>query len=267
MSDSDKTATIPIFYWSAERNFGDELSSAVVEWVSGYPTKLVETNYSGKLLAVGSILERARNGDVVWGSGIHPTQHDLFWQKPVRKWYRKTAERQTEIEVWAVRGPISRDALLCRGVECPQRFGDPGVLTALVYPKPRNPNRKWGLIPHFRDKGDVLGNHDIHVIDVHDKWENVVDQIVQCECIISSSLHGIVVAEAYGVPAIWLRTLSGEGFIKYMDYYTGTGRVPNARYGLADALNTPYPPIPDLRPSQRDLIAAFDKDRVKRILI
>lgn len=266
MSDSEKKAQIPMFYWSAERNFGDELSSAVVEWVSGYTTKLVETDSADKLIAVGSILERARNGDVVWGSGIHPTQYDRFWQKQVHKWYRKAAEPQTEIEVWAVRGPISRDALLYRGVECPQRFGDPGVLTSLIYPKARDPNKKWGLIPHFRDK-DVIGEHKIHVIDVHDKWENVVDQIVQCECIISSSLHGIVVAEAYGVPAIWLRTLSGEGFIKYMDYYAGTGRLPDPRYSLADALNSPIPPVPDLRRSQQDLISAFDKDRIKRILI
>lgn len=266
MNDIAKKSTIPMFYWSAERNFGDELSSAVVEWVSGYPTKLVETDYANKLVAVGSILERARNGDIIWGSGVHPTQHDLFWQKPVRKWYRKTQERETDIEVWAIRGPLSRDALLYRGVECPERFGDPGVLTALVYPKSRDPNKKWGLIPHFRDK-DVLDGNDIHVINVHDKWVNVVDQIIQCECIISSSLHGIVVAEAYGVPAIWLRTLSGEGFIKYMDYYAGTGRIPNPRYSLDDALKTPFPPVPDLRPSQQDLISAFDKSKVKRIVI
>jgi hypothetical protein len=81
MSNSDKTATIPMFYWSVERNFNDERSGAVAEWVSGSPTKRV-----------------------------------------------------------------------------------------------------------------ALVDHDIHVIDVHDKWEKIVDQIVECEHIISSSLHGSVVA-------------------------------------------------------------------------
>jgi pyruvyltransferase len=45
-----------------------------------------------------------------------------------------------------------------------------------------------------------------------------------------------------------------------MDYYGGTVHLPEPRYSLADALNTPYPPVLDLRPSQQDLIAAFDKD-------
>jgi pyruvyltransferase len=264
MSEITADNTIPMYYWSAERNFGDELSAAMVEWVSGASTRLVDTDYANKLIAVGSILERARNGDIVWGSGIHPTQHDRFWQKPIRKWYRKAPERHTEIDVWAVRGPLSRDALLCRGVPCPERFGDPGILTPLVYSKSRNPNRKLGLIPHFRDR-HALGERDMHIINVHDNWRNVVDQIVQCDCIVSSSLHGIVVAEAYGVPAIWLRTLTGEGFVKYMDYYAGTGRVPQPVYSLTDALNVKTPAVPDLKRSQQELISSFDKTRLKRI--
>ena len=42
---------------------------------------------------------------------------------------------------------------------------------------------------------------------------------------ISSSLHGIVVAEAYGIPARYLRVTENEYIIKYQDYYLGTNRT------------------------------------------
>jgi hypothetical protein len=56
----------------------------------------------------------------------------------------------------------------------------------------------------------------------------VVEAITACHAILSSSLHGLIVAEAYGVPAAWMTItdkVKGGGF-KFCDYYLATGREP-----------------------------------------
>lgn len=252
---------IPLFYWNGEKNFGDELSHSVVEWISKCAVHRVDETARNKLLAAGSILEHARNGDVVWGSGIHPSRYDAFWRPQQRNWYKRRIVVDREISVLAVRGPLSRDALLYRDIPCSERYGDPGILTPLIYPREHNPVRKVGLIPHFRDKA-LFKRNDLHIIDVAMDWKAVVDEIVRCECVVSSSLHGVIVAEAYGVPAIWLRTLNGEGFVKYVDYYLATGRSPTPRYSIDEALRFPIPSVPMLKDMQSSLIQCFDRERI-----
>jgi len=60
----------------------------------------------------------------------------------------------------------------------------------------------------------------------YDRWESVIDRITECECIASSSLHGLIVADAYKIPNVWIRfgddTFEGE--FKYLDYFSGVGR-------------------------------------------
>ena len=60
-----------------------------------------------------------------------------------------------------------------------------------------------------------------HKMEGYEKWTDVIDQINMCECVVSSSLHGLIVAEAYGVPARWIcveNNLLGGNF-KFWDFY------------------------------------------------
>lgn len=122
-----------------------------------------------------------------------------------------------------------------RGIECPSVFGDPALLLPRFYTPQRMEKRyKLGIIPHVIDWDyDVMQKirkerNDILVIDLahYDKWTDVIDQICSCEAIASSSLHGLIVSDAYHVPNCWI-TLSGKisgGLFKYFDYFSSVGR-------------------------------------------
>lgn len=170
----------------------------------------VSSRFSGKLLGVGSILDRAKGGDVVWGSGL--IQGRRFDGR--------------NVTFAAVRGPRTRRLI---SGDVPEVFGDPAVLLPKFY-TPQNPARRYdvGVVPHYMD-GDAMAVEDKNVlmIDVQRcTWQQTVDQLASCDVIVASSLHGIIVSEAYGIPAVWVqptnRLVGGE--FKFRDFYEGTGR-------------------------------------------
>jgi pyruvyltransferase len=135
--------------------------------------------------------------------------------------------------VHAVRGPLTRDLIIKQGVSCPEVYGDPGLLVSEIY----NPNfekkYKLGIIPHYVDKGNENVIYlkekypdEVLIIDIQDSFENVIDNVNRCEMIASSSLHGVITADAYGIPSLWIKlseNVNGGNF-KYRDYMLSIGR-------------------------------------------
>jgi pyruvyltransferase len=202
---------IPIYWFSGRPNLGDVLSAVVVAHVSNATPVLVSSRHKGKVLAVGSILHRLAESDIVWGSGAIV---DMPITPPPRVKFR------------AVRGPLTR-ALIRADV--PEIYGDPAMLLPRIYRPSAAKRFQLGVIPHYLE-ADVVRVADpaISLIDVLSDWRSVIERIIECEAIVSSSLHGLIVAEAYGVPAIWFAAtdrVTGEGF-KFRDYYLSTGRPP-----------------------------------------
>lgn len=195
-------------------NLGDAISPVIVSHLSGRPVVHTGDRARGKLVAVGSILNRARNGDVVWGSGLISAD---------------SRPKGTRIRVTAVRGPRTAAIVRALGIECPAVYGDPGCLLPRLFPRPREaaPRYALGVIPHHRDQ-ELLALEDsaIRFIDIMSPPEAFLAALWECERVVSSSLHGIIFAEAYGIPAQWLelsdRVLGGGH--KFADYYEGTGR-------------------------------------------
>jgi hypothetical protein len=213
---------IPLFFWSERKfifkdneNYGDLLSKYLVEKIAGRPVKFVhpkkqpwyklnKKNY----LAVGSILHHATKESIVWGSGIID---------------RKQKVAQADFR--AVRGPRTREYLLDLGYQCPAVYGDP----ALVLPRYFNPQveKKYelGIIPHYHDYKEVSETYkneaEILVIDLMTlDVEAVTRKILECKKTVSSSLHGLIVSHAYGIPSVWVefsKKLFGDG-VKFNDY-------------------------------------------------
>ena len=228
---------IPLYFFADLPNFGDMLSPRIVEWVSGSPVQRVSRDHRGKLLGLGSVLDAARPGDLVWGTGVHPAFFDAYWRGGrIRhaRWHRGRIP-ETDIRVFCTRGPLTRDCLLQLGAEVPTAMGDPALLLPLIQPEVHRPKREIGLIGHYRDK---LYDVPCGILEIAPlkPWQEIVADILTCERVISSSLHGIVVAEAYGVPCTWLRPRSPEGIVKYLDYYLSTDRSPHGYHTLTSAL-------------------------------
>jgi len=210
-------------------NVGDTVSRVIVEALSG--RAVVHDDAPGKLLAVGSILSHAMDGDIVWGSGLPGTNPKVL---PPGK----------NISFRAVRGPLTRDLLLKAGHACPEIYGDPALLLPRIYSPKAAKARKWGLVPHI----DHITPHE-NLIDVRWPWQRVIDEICACEFIISSSLHGNIIAEAYGIPAIWLHAPIGR--MKFDDHYALTGRSVQPARSIEEALARPlerHIPTFDLQP-------------------
>lgn len=213
---------IPLFYWDARpklgfSNFGDALSEAIIERILGHtiPTTNDPNCSRQKLLGIGSIMNYAQDNDLVWGTGVNgtaPQQSYLF----------------TQLDVRAVRGPLSREFLLKRGIDCPEIYGDPILLFPLHFPefqKPADPQYEFIIIPHFSDEPLFAGCPNM--VSVKEHWSIVVQKILASKFVISSALSGIIIAEAFGIPARLLQIdnkSNTEDLFKYTDYYLGTNR-------------------------------------------
>jgi len=211
-----------LFYWDARpqlgfANFGDALSEALVERMLGGQISIAKQPFNGqkKLLGMGSIMNYAQDCDVIWGTGVNGKSPEKSYQF-------------TTLDVRAVRGPLTRDFLKRRGISCPEVYGDPTLLLPIYFPefqKSATPSYEYLIIPHFSDEHLFAGNPNM--ISVKEPWNKVVEKILNSKFVISSALSGVIVAEAFGIPARLLQIdnkSNTEDLFKYQDYYFGTCR-------------------------------------------
>ncbi|MBB6327947.1 hypothetical protein FHS59_003590 [Algoriphagus iocasae] len=169
------------------------------------------------IISIGSILEESTSNSVVWGSGL--------------------GSRNINIKggnFLAVRGPLSQQRLAELGFNVPTAIGDPAILLPLIYPSgERSIVKKFkiGIIPHKTDFHEVnekaknLNRSEILILNLGDvNLENAIDDIISCQYVLSSSLHGLIVAHSYNIPAVRFRkgVLFGDGS-KFLDYFLSVG--------------------------------------------
>jgi len=200
------------FWWSrgpAPGNMGDVITPHILngfniahEWA-----ERGEADY----FSTGSIIRFAGPGQKVIGSGI-------MWS---------TEAPNPAAEYLAVRGPLTRAAVLDSGGDCPEVYGDPALLLPDFYRPVLKKQYRRLFVPHYTDRVVLTSRHPkmpwadpIRANPLH-----VVRDILRARTVLSSSLHGLVVAHAYGIPAAWVRlsdNLSGDD-IKFYDYAASVG--------------------------------------------
>lgn len=222
-----------LYWWNAAPNFGDVISQHIVSHVSGRDVVWAEPG-EAQIFALGSIMRPVartyKDGKAhrpwIWGTGCIDSVGRRF---------------VNHVEFAAVRGPETAARL---GVDV-ATYGDPGILIDRVAGPPPAPSGKVGLVLHHSQRNsdkaravlDALP--DLMPIDVTGDAIDVVHQIAGCAHVISSSLHGLIVADAYGVPNTWL---DPEGIhksprFKFHDYAAAIGRDLPEPIGLEDIRN------------------------------
>lgn len=225
---------LPLYYWQQQKfvNFGDYLSLKIVERIVGGPVKVFirhPKNKDKKLLALGSLMSFAQDGDVIWGTGVNG-------KLPYKESYAFT-----HLDVRAVRGPLTRQFLKdVFGINAPEIYGDPALLIPYLFPefkRSENPSNDFIIIPHYSELHLFPKEVFPNVVYATDPWDEVIQKICDSRFVISSSLHGIIVAEAFGIPARMLRITETEPLFKYFDYYAGTNRPDfHLAYSIEEAL-------------------------------
>ncbi|MEP9382516.1 polysaccharide pyruvyl transferase family protein [Nocardioides sp. KR10-350] len=227
-------------------NFGDVLGPVLVDAILR-ERGLDPAAGRGRVLTVGSIMHYSQPGDVVWGSGVNPKSGDDLGGAP-------------GLDVRAVRGPRTREVLQSVGTTVPEVYGDPGLLWSRFFPRESytagRTTRPVTIVPNMHDWSGFA--HDPRAVSPRRPVHDVIAQIASSELVVGSSLHGVVVAESFGIPARLVVGGTEPGF-KYDDYYRGTGRPAYETASSVDeaiALGGEKPPVWDPEP----LLAAFPAD-------
>lgn len=207
-----------VYWWrmqNGRENFGDALGPCILNRL-GYKVRRVAVD-DAELVTCGSILEHLTNPcTAIWGSG-------MMYSRPLR---------MKPLDVRAARGSITSDLL---GVDVP--LGDPGLLVSALW-KRSSVRHRIGVVPHYMDDrhwpwADLW-------IDVLRPVDEVIAEIGSCAVIAASSLHGLIVADSFGIPTIRLghdRTGGSTPDLKYVDYATALCRpIPTVQEELVTAL-------------------------------
>lgn len=273
---------IDVYWWSKARfenskleNFGDALvpyllkksTSEEFQWVKPNTKTRFKFFKRKHYLIIGSIISAATTHSIIWGAGIIQSK-----------------EKVKKAKFLAVRGPKTRDRLLELGYDVPEVYGDPALMLALFFEqKPKDIKYDFGIVPHYVDYDYVKEQYskyeNIKIINLlTDDVEDVIHQFLQCKHILSSSLHGLIVAHAFRIPALWTKVsdkLSGDD-IKFQDYFSSVGITPSEpikfkQYDLGELNNifdanmtSSLPSIQNLNKVIKDLTRTFPFPKTKK---
>lgn len=222
-------------YYAKVPNMGDILNKDIIEKI--FNLKVVRKNYLfGTLSGIGSglgnytyegsllkkIVKRISSiispTVYIWGTGF------IKYKEKDEKLYKRNTN------FCAVRGNLSKkriEKLVGKELDIP--VGDAGILASYLIDN-ENIEKKYdvGIIAHYKEKDEKVFKDlcekfpNSVFIDVQDTPFNVTKKIAECKTIISSSLHGLIIADSLYVPNIHIvvtDNLLGDGF-KFDDYYS-----------------------------------------------
>jgi pyruvyltransferase len=222
MRENKKLKMVHLKLYQEYPNAGDQFSLALARHY--FATNIIPSSRNRltvpNLILIGSYLIKADAYSHICGAGFIASTPSLCKLSSPPK------------AIHCVRGPLTAELLSKQGIHCPKVYADPGILAPELYPRRISPSNKVGIIPHFKDANlpwiNSCRNKGVTIIDVLSPLSEYFLAIQKCNIILSSSLHGIIFAHAYGIPALWIEVsdnVIGDGF-KFLDYYLSIGVQP-----------------------------------------
>ena len=240
--------TLRVVTWTEQPNLGDRFTSL---WLEHQDIQHVVTDKwaEGNFVGVGSILEQAQGHDLtIWGTGRSTDS-------------RKTGMIDlTKATVLALRGPLtalgSYGARSAVNLRKGFTLGDPGLLAPdLLEDVPPRAKGVAGItyVPHWSEYNRVRNEQgEGSTVDLLGDPIEALQRIREASLVVSSSLHGLIFADAFGVERVWdyQEKAVGDPF-KFRDYAALVGKFePDDSVKVADSI---------IRGIQTELREVFDQ--------
>lgn len=252
------------YFWGEVPNFGDRLMPLVIKhYFPEIKLKAVSLD-NAELIGIGSLLtffngwkfkhllyNGKNNPRIIWGSGMLTPIENI---------------NIPNSKIVSVRGKMSQELM---NLQEKTILGDPGLLMSEVIPKQAQ-IEKILIIPHYKDLNNeklkkFYDDTRFEIIDVREDPEKVVTKISSASFILSSSLHGLIIADSYKIPNVLYNISGNMNFFKYDDYYSAINReklvvddsIDLLDNSVLDNLKNQYMPINNLPQLQKEIIEAF----------
>lgn len=222
-------------YWGFH-NFGDLITPYILHHLGFSPVQSLRVSYSDVVIT-GSFLDSiSSNYDgIIVGAGF------LRADRP---------KLLTHANVIGIRGALSK-SLIGKDADNSIVLGDSGLALSRFISSRSEKKYELGIIPHYLDYKDSRiwawynkYKSNIHIINVLQPPELVFLEISSCNYILSSSLHGLVIADSLNIPNRWIQFVcyNHNSSFKFHDYYSAFGMhndpfIPSGSESLIDLLN------------------------------
>lgn len=223
-------SSIKLFWWNEEHNFGDALNTVLAKKLTDNEIEWVPATYSSEyFMSIGSVLQEANKNAIIWGSGLIDNKLEPYMHPR---------------EILAVRGPLTRRRLHDLKIKCPEIYGDPALIMPELYYPSCEKKYELGIIPHYIDKKNNFFNRhfeeNIKIIDINQpSCEDFISEVLSCKKIVASSLHGIIIADAYDIPALRIKFSDAifGGDFKFNDYFSSIDREHSSGFFVSEKTN------------------------------
>ncbi len=207
-------STLQTYWWNETPNFGDALAPLLLEHFSDLKVEWAAISHA-RIASIGSILEHIPPlwDGYILGSGRLKENSGL---------HLCGIRSGVTAKILALRGPLT-----AKSIPGTYALGDPGILANELVGM-QEKKYDLGVLPHFSDTtlypkylGLIPKKSAMRLIHPSGDPLTVLREIGACHRIVTSSLHGMIVADAFGIPrkVEYSRNMDKDGGdFKFRDY-------------------------------------------------